>query len=96
MHFDGGAVQAHLFNPDGQDLLLLQPGEDPVQHPGLAPAVHPRVDRMPVAKLFGQPPPFATLLHHIQQSVEQLQIGHAHVAALPRQTISDPLNIDSR
>jgi len=93
MHFDGGAVQAHLFNPDGQDLLLLQPGKDAVQHPGLAPAVHPRVDRMPVAKMPRQPSPFATMLHHIEQSVEQLQIGHAHIAALPRQAISDALKL---
>ena len=82
-----------MFDPDGQDLLLLQPGKDPVQHTGLAPAVHPRVDGMPVAKMSGQPPPFATVLRHIQQRVEQLQIGHAHIAALLRQTISDALKL---
>ena len=46
---------------------------------------------MPVAKLFGQTPPFAAVLDHIKERIEQLQIGHAHVAALPRQTIGDPL-----
>lgn len=91
MHFDGGAVQAHMFDSDGKDLLLLQAGKNPVQHAGFAPAVHPRVDGMPVAKMFRQTAPFATMLHHIQQGVEQLQIGYAHIAALPRQTVSDPL-----
>ena len=93
MHFNDGVVQAHLFHSDGQDLLLLQPGEDPVQHPGLAPAVHPRIDRMPVAKMLWQSSPFATVLPHIQQSIEQLQISHADIAVLPRQAISDALKL---
>ena len=91
MHFDRGAVQTHVFNPDGQDLLLLQPGKDPVQNPRLTPAVHPGVDSMPIAQFLGQTTPFATMLDHIEQRIEQLQIGDAHVAALTRQAISDPL-----
>ena len=55
------------------------------------PAIHPRVDRVPVAKLFGQAAPFATMLHHIKQGVKQSQIGHAHIPTLPRQAIGDPL-----
>ena len=88
MSFDDSAVQAHLFDSDGKDLLLLQPGKDSVQNSGLAPAVHPRVDGMPIAEMLRQTAPFATVLHHKQQGVEQLQIGHAHIAALPRQAIS--------
>ena len=91
MHLNRGAVQAHVLPADGQDLLLLQPGEDPVQYPRFTPAIHPRVDRMPVAKLFWQAAPFATMLHHIKQGIEQFQISHAHVATLPRQAIGDPL-----
>src|SRR5579862_5603310 len=48
---------------------------------------------MPVAKMLWQAAPFATVLYHIQQSIEQLQIGHAHIPALPRQTISDALKL---
>ena len=91
MHFNRGAIQAHMLAADGQNLLLLQPREDTIQHPRFTPTIHPRVDRMPVAKLFGQSPPFAAVLNHIKQRIEQLQIGHAHVAALPRQAIGDPL-----
>lgn len=91
MHFDGGAVQAHMLDPDGQDLLLLQPGKDPVQNTGLAPAVHPRIDGMPVAQTLGQATPFATMLDHIKQRIEQLQIRHAHIAPLSRQAISNSL-----
>ena len=89
MHFNRGAVQAHMRLVDGQDLLLLQPGEDSVQHPRFAPAVHARVDGVPVTKVFGQAAPFAAMLHHIKEGIEQLQIGHAHVAPLPRQAIGN-------
>ncbi len=91
MHFDRGAIQAHVLAVDRQNLLLLQTGEDPVQHSGFTPAIHPRVDRVPVAKVFGQAPPFAAVFNHIKQRIEQLQIGHAHVATLSRQAIGDPL-----
>jgi hypothetical protein len=77
----GGAIQTHVLDSDGQNLLLLQPSENPIQHSRFTPAIHPRVDRMPVAKLLWQASPFATMLHHIKEGIEQLQIGHAHVAA---------------
>ena len=80
-----------MFDSDGKDLLRLQPREDAIQDPGLAPAVHPRVDGMPIAEMLRQTAPFATVLDHKQQGVEQLQIAHAHIAALPRQAISDAL-----
>ena len=91
MHFDRGAIQAYVLAVDRQNLLLLQPGEDQVQHPRFTPAINPRVDRMPTAKLLGQPTPFATMLHQVEESIEQLQIAHTHVPALPRQAIGDPL-----
>ena len=93
MHFDRGAVQAHVFDVDGQDLLLLQAGKDPVQDAGLAPAIHPGVDGMPIAEMLRQTAPFTAMLHHIQQSIEQLQICHAYVAALPRQAVSYTLKL---
>jgi hypothetical protein len=52
--------------------------------PILAPRLCPRIR-------FRQTAPFAPMLNHVEQGVEKSQIGHAHVAALPRQTISDPL-----
>jgi len=91
MDFDRGAVQANPFDPDRQNLLRLQPGKHPVQHPCLAPAVHARVDGVPIAKLFWQATPFTTMLDHIQQGVEQLQIAQAHIATLPWQAVGDAL-----
>ena len=91
MNLDGGAVQAHMFDSDGQDLLFLQPGENPVQYARLAPAAHPCVDGMPVAEMFRQAAPFATVFHHIQQGVEKLQVGDFDIAALPRQAGLDTM-----
>ena len=91
MHFDRGAVQTNPLDPDRQNLLRLQPGKYPVQHPRLAPAVHPGVDGMPVAQMFRQAAPFTAMLDRIQQGVEQLQIGHADIATLLRQTVGDAL-----
>ena len=61
MRFDGRAVQAYVFDVNGQNLLLLQLGKDPVQDPGFAPAIHPRVDGMPIAKMLRQTAPFAAM-----------------------------------
>jgi len=71
----------------------LQPGKDPVQDPGFAPAIHPRVDGVPIAKMLRQPTPFAVMLHHIEQRIEQLQIGHADVPALTWQAIGNALKL---
>ena len=93
MHFDGRAVQTHVFDMNGQDLLLLQPGKDPIQDTGFAPAIHSCVDGMPIAKMFGQTAPFAAILNDIEQGVEQLQIGYVHVAALAWKAISNALKL---
>jgi hypothetical protein len=82
-----------VFDVNSQDLLLLQSGEYPIQNPSLAPAIHPRVDAMPVAKMLWQAAPFTAMLNNTQQRVEQLQIGCFDVAALPWQTISNALKL---
>ena len=82
-----------MFDVDGQDLFRLQPGKDPIQNARLAPAIHPRIDGMPIAKMLRQTAPFTTMLHHIQQGVKQLQIGDADVAALAWQAISNALKL---
>jgi len=93
MDFDRGAVQAHVFEVNRQDLLLLEPGKDPVQDPGFAPAVHPSVDGVPITKMLRQTAPFAAMFDHIKQRVEQLQIGHPDVAALAGQAIGNALKL---
>ena len=93
MHFDRGAIQAHGFDVNGQDLFRLEAGENPIQDPGLAPAIHPRVDGMPITKMRRQTAPFTAILHDIQQRVEQLQIGDVDVAALAWQAVSNALKL---
>ena len=93
MNLDDRAVQTDVIEADGHNLFGLQPGKDSVQNSRLAPAVHARVDRMPIAKMLRQAAPFAAMLNHIQQRVEPLQIGHADVAALARQAIGDALKL---
>lgn len=50
MHFDQGAVQRNGLDLDADDLLALQVFEKSAQNPRLAPAVHARIDGVPVAK----------------------------------------------
>jgi hypothetical protein len=93
VYFDGRTVQAHVFDVNGQDLFLLQPGKNPIQDAGFAPAIHPRIDRMPIAKILRQAAPFAAILNYVQQRVKQLQIGDADVAALAWQAICNALKL---
>ena len=51
MYFDGRAVQAYMLDVNGQDLFFLEPGKDSVQDAGFAPAIHSRVDGMPIAEM---------------------------------------------
>ena len=75
MHFDGGTVQANGFDLDTDDLIVLQLREHSIQYTALRPAIHARIDRVPVAKPLGQPPPFAALLGDVQDGVQHAQIG---------------------
>ena len=84
MHLDGGRVQLDGLDLDAHDLLALQPLKDAIQHAVLGPAVHARVDGVPVAKPLGQSAPLAPMLGHVQQRVEHLPVGKADVASLAR------------
>ena len=89
MHLDAGAVQADHLDLDDKDLLFLQAGEHPLDDALFAPAVQPRVDRVPGAEEAGQAPPLAALFQGVKQGVEQHQVAHAHIAALARRTVLD-------
>ena len=93
VYFDGRAVEAYVFDVNGQDLFFLQPGKDPIQNASFTPAIHPRVDGMPIAKMLRQTAPFTAMLDNIQQRVKQLQIGDADIAPLAWQTISNALKL---
>ena len=89
MDLDDGAVQRHRLQLDADQLGALQVFEDPVEHPVLGPTIHAGVDRVPVPKAPRQPSPLAPLLGDVQARVEHLQIGHADIATLSRETGRD-------
>lgn len=72
MHLDRGGVERDGFDLDPHDLLHLQLFEDAVQHAVLGPAVHARIDRVPIAEVLRQPAPLRAVLGHIQHSIQEL------------------------
>jgi hypothetical protein len=72
MDLDDGAVQRHGFDPDAHDLGPLQLLEHTVEYAALGPAVHARVDGVPVAEPLGQAAPLATVLRDVQDGVQHL------------------------
>ena len=91
MNLHNGAIQGHGLDLDADELSTLQLLEQSIQHTALGPAIHARVDRMPVAKAPGQAAPFAAVFGYIQDGIENLKIRETYVASLPRQTILDLL-----
>jgi len=89
MHFDDSAVQGNRLDLDAHDLSMLQLLEYAIEHPVLGPAIHARVDGVPVAESQGQPAPLATVLCHVQDRIEYAQIRMADVAALLGQAVLD-------
>ena len=90
MHFDVVQSSANGLDLDAHDLRLLQLLEHPIEHAALGPAIHARIDRVPIAEPLGQTAPLAAVLGHIQDGVEHVQIRQADVAALHRQAVLDP------
>jgi hypothetical protein len=89
MNSYGRRVERKCLDLNLRNLLYLQLLEQRVQYTLLCPSVHRHVDRMPAAKAPRTSTPFATLLGHIQNCVQDLQVAYAHVATLHRQTVVD-------
>jgi len=89
MHLDDSAVEGDRFDLDAHDLSMLKLLEHPIQHAQLGPAAHTGVDRVPVAKALGQAAPLATALAHVQDRVQDLQVGKTDVAPLSRKATLD-------
>ena len=89
MHLYRSGVEGECLNLDAYDLFQLQLLEHAVQHAILGPPIHASVDRMPPAKAFRKPAPLASLLSHVQNSVEYLQVRQTYIAALHRETVLD-------
>jgi hypothetical protein len=89
MNLDDGGVQRHGLDADAHHLRLLQLLEHPIEHAQLGPAVHARVDGVPVAEALGQAAPLAAVLGNVQDGIEHVEAAHAHVASLRRQAMLD-------
>src|SRR5271168_3189665 len=89
MNFDNRAIQTHRLDLDADELLTLQLRKEPIEHTGLSPAVHARVDRMPVTESFRQCTPLAAILGHIEDGIDHVEVLVRDVAALTRQVLLD-------
>jgi hypothetical protein len=83
VHPHRGRVQRDGLDLDAHDLLQLQLLEDPVHHAAFRPAVHPRVNGMPVAEPLRQTAPLAAMLSYVEQGIQQLKFDRL---TLPRCT----------
>src|ERR1700688_699954 len=89
MNLHNRTIEAHGLYFYAYQLFALQLCEQPIQHPALGPAIHARVDGMPVAKALRQRAPLTSVLGDIQNCVDDLQIRLRHVASLTRQILLD-------
>jgi hypothetical protein len=87
MHLHRSGIERERLNLDAYDLFQLQLLKHAVQHAIFGPPIHARVDRVPPAKAFRKPTPLASLLSHIQDSVQYLQVRQTHIAALHRKAV---------
>ena len=88
MDLDACGVQRDRFDPDTHDLCTLQLLEHAIHDAGFRPAIHARVNRVPVAEAFGQSAPLAAMFGHIKDRIDHLQIAQTDVATLPSLTVS--------
>src|SRR5579862_5073135 len=89
MNLDNRAVQTHRFDLDADELLALQLRKQAVEHTSLGPAFHARVDRMPITKSLRQGSPLATILGHIEDGINHVEVLVRDVAVLTRQVLLD-------
>ena len=87
MDLDACGVQRDSFDPDTHDLCTLQLLKHAIQDAGFGPAIHARVNRVPVAEAFGQSAPLTAMFGHIKNRIDHLQIAQADVATLPGQAV---------
>ena len=84
MNLDDGAIQRHRLHLDSHNLFALQLLKNRRNHALFAPTIHVRIDAVPSPKAIGQSSPFASLLGHIQNRIEHLEILNLHVSTLLR------------
>lgn len=93
MDLDARAVEGDGFDANAGDLRFLNFFENPHQHAVFGPSVHSCVDSVPVSVALGEGPPFASVLGHIQNGVEEAQVVDGDIASLLRQAVGDQLEL---
>jgi hypothetical protein len=88
VHLHDGSIERDYLDAHAQDLRLLQRLEHSIEHAAPGPAVHARIDRVPLVKTRGQAAPLAAVLSDVQERVEDLKVGQTDLALLTRQEIS--------
>ena len=96
MYLDARAVERHGFDLDAYHLSTLQLLEHPVENPCLGPAIHARVDGVPIAEPLGQSTPLAAMLCDVEHCVQHRQIRQADVAALRGKAMFDLVELGLR
>src|SRR3974390_1041740 len=89
MNLHDRAVQTHRFDLDADELFTLQLGKQTIQNAGLRPAVHARVDRVPVAKALRQRTPLTAVLCDKQDRIDDVEVLVRNVASLSWQVRLD-------
>ena len=93
MHLDESGVRADGFDANPHQALALQVLEVPVEHAGLGPAAHARVDGVPGAVVRGQRAPLAAVGRDEADGIDHVEVVQAHVAALAGQQWGDLLEL---
>ena len=89
MNFPDRTVQIHRFNLDADQLFALQFGKQPIQYTGFRPAIHARVDGVPVTEALRQGPLLAAVLSDEENRVNHVEVPVRDVATLSRQVHLD-------
>jgi len=87
MHLDYGAVQRHCLDLDPHDLVALQLFKDPIQHTSFGPPIHTRLDGVPITETLGKSTPFAPMLSHVQNRVQDFSVRQADITPLAREVV---------
>lgn len=66
--------------------------EHMIENVSFGPAVHARVNRVPVTKMLGQYAPLAHMLGNIEDRLDYLKITQTDVATLPGQAVRNGAN----
>jgi hypothetical protein len=77
MYLNRSRVLTESFNANAYDLLHLELLEDAIQYAALGPAIHARVDGVPVPKTCGKAAPLASLLGYIQNGIQRFKVAQS-------------------